>query len=193
MPLFHSQVVRSSESPEQKGGEEKKEKERKWLQSSISFYHMEFEIFKAIRERDASRVEEIIRDNPAVIDLNWKDADGETALHLACALDGPIVAILLAHPGINVNLKDGLGGTAFLVACYKGDLACVREMLKDSRVNLNEPEDDGCTALWYATRAGSSDMIKCCGLRLEGRWISGNQRMSTTRMRGQRGEAMQKW
>ena len=40
------------------------------------------------------------------------------------------------------------------------DAPCVREMLKDSRVNVNEPDGDGHAPLWDAAVGGRLDVIK---------------------------------
>jgi len=40
------------------------------------------------------------------------------------------------------------------------DAPCVREMLKDSRVNVNEPDGDGHAPLWDAADNGHLDIIK---------------------------------
>ena len=37
---------------------------------------------------------------------------------------------------------------------------CVREMLKDSRVNPNEPDEYGRTPLWWAAREGYPEVIR---------------------------------
>ena len=47
-------------------------------------------------------------------------------------------------------------------ACWSGHTSSVREMLKDSRVNPNEPQKDGSTPLWFAARYGFLDVMKWC-------------------------------
>jgi len=44
-----------------------------------------------------------------------------------------LVPLLLAHPDIDVNVKNNGGQTPLLWACHNGHPSCVREMLKDSR------------------------------------------------------------
>ena len=53
-------------------------------------------------------------------------------------------------------------------AC-SGNPSCVREMLKDSRVKVNEPDDDESTPLWFAARYGYLDVIKV--------WIASGREM----------------
>jgi len=71
-----------------------------------------------------------------------------------------VIPLLLAHPGIDVNVKTKYGYTPFYLACVCGYPSCVREMLKDSRVKVNEPGNYGRTPLWRAAFEGYLDIIK---------------------------------
>jgi len=112
---------------------------------------------------------ELIGQDPG-FDVNKDDDYGRTLLHHACSRDSrsAVVSLLLAHPVIDVNLKDMSGRTPFSLACY-GYTSCVREMLKDSRVKVNEPDDDGETPLWHAACNGYLDIIRW--------WISSGREM----------------
>ena len=87
------------------------------------------------------------------LDVNWKNEEdtGRTALHTVSALnrDSPVMPLLLAHPAIDVNLKDIDGHTPFFVACQVGSPAC-RLLLKDSRVKVDEPDYRGSFPLQNA-------------------------------------------
>ncbi len=56
------------------------------------------------------------------VDVNYKDKDGNTALHNAAAMnmDKKFLEVLVEH-GANVNAKNNFGLTAFDVAAIKGD------------------------------------------------------------------------
>jgi len=84
-----------------------------------------------------------------------------TLLHYACSEgdSSPVIPLLLAHPDIDVNSKDTSERTPFFWAC-DGRTSCVRELLKDSRVKVNEPDYGGCTPLWGAARYDYLDVIK---------------------------------
>ena len=116
----------------------------------------------AVCDGDAKKVAEMIRQDP-VFDVNMKlDGLGQTLLHSAC-FDGErsaVIPLLLAHPGIDVNVKSRYGVTPFYYACELGSPSCVREMLKDSRVKVNEPNNDGETPLWCAAVDGHLDVIR---------------------------------
>jgi len=70
-----------------------------------------------------------------------------------------VIPFLLAHPDIDVNVKNRSGETPFFSACC-GRASCVREMLKDSRVKVNEPRSDGWTPLYRAAYWNFLDTIK---------------------------------
>ena len=115
----------------------------------------------AVQSGDAKKVAEMIRQDPGFKVNMDQDGNGLTLLHHAC-FDGKrsaVIPLLLAHPDIDVNLKNKYGQTPFYWACHFGNTSCVREMLKDSRVNVNEPSY-GYTPLRGAAYYGDIDVIK---------------------------------
>jgi len=122
---------------------------------------MEEKFYDAANGGKVEEVKSILRKNPS-LNVNWKNEqrDARTALYSAC-FEGhdSVVSILLAHPGISPNLKQKDGSTPFYYACC-GRPSCVREMLKDSRVKVNEPNNSGQTPLWWAAYRGHQDVIK---------------------------------
>lgn len=119
---------------------------------------------------DVEEAREILKENKEIKVNRKYGPNGYTALHEACIHgQDEIVAMLLAHPDIDVNLKNNYGDTPFLLACYKGRTACVPLLLKDPRVKVNEPNDDGCTPLWYAASRGYLEVIKW--------WIASGRKM----------------
>jgi len=104
---------------------------------------MENRLWNAARDGGLREVEEHLRNIPTV-NVNWGNRLHMhwTSLHIA-ALNGhdPIVALLLAHPDIDVNQKDSFGRSVFLLVCASGKTSGVRLLLKDSRVKVNEPDD----------------------------------------------------
>jgi len=119
-------------------------------------------MYAAVWNGDAKELAELMRQDPD-FDVNMELEEGGTTLfHIAC-LDNhssAVIPILLAHPDIDVNVKDKAGCTPFQLACSTGRTYCVREMLKDSRVKVNEPRNDGETPLWGAASDGYLDIIK---------------------------------
>jgi len=114
----------------------------------------------AVERGDVKELAELMRQDPG-FNVNKQDGDGWTLLHSACWEDSrsAVIPLLLAHPDIDVNVKDRFGHTPFYLACC-GSPSRVREMLKDSRVKVNEPAKDGYTPLHRAARNGYLDIIK---------------------------------
>jgi len=116
----------------------------------------------AVEKGDAKRLAELIKQDPGFKVNRVQDEDGVTLLHIACNGDGrsTVIPLLLAHPDIDVNANNKGGCTPFLYACIWGCTSCVRVMLKDSRVKVNEPDGNGTTPLWVAANLGFLDVIK---------------------------------
>jgi len=130
----------------------------------------------AVQSGDAKELAELMRQDPGFNVNMDENGDGSTLLHYACidSKRSAVIPLLLAHPDIDVNVKDDEDGrTPFYWACHFGNTSCVREMLKDSRVNVNEPSY-GYTPLRGAAYYGDIDVIKWW-IPLEGRWIWGQR------------------
>ena len=63
-----------------------------------------------------------------------------------------------AHAGW-LNQRDGLGQTAFLLACSKGHIAVVRR-LQAAKCDMRQPENEGSSPLHLAAVAGHADVVK---------------------------------
>ena len=102
----------------------------------------------------------LMRQDPGFKVNMVQDGKRRTFLHLACWEESrsAVIPLLLAHPDIDVNLKDYEGQTPFMFASG-GYVSCVREMLKDSMVKVNEPDNDGYTPLFWAAYYGNLDII----------------------------------
>jgi len=127
----------------------------------------------AVENGDAKKLAELlIRQDPGFKLNNMsRDGNGRTLLHYACSESdsgSPVIPLLLAHPDIDVNVKNIYGSTPFFYAC-DGRPSCVREMLRDSRVNVNEPDQFGRTPLRYAAYKGHLDVIRL--------WIASGREM----------------
>ena len=114
----------------------------------------------AVKSGDVEKLAELIRQDPG-FKVNQQNEDGYTLLHHACYEDSrsPVIPLLLAHPDIDVNVKNIYGSTPFYFACNRSP-SCVREMLKDSGVKVNEPDQFGCTPLWGAALRDCPNVIK---------------------------------
>jgi len=126
---------------------------------------------RAVKEGDAKKLAELIRQDPG-FDVNTEHRRGHTLLHQACTerSGSAVIPLLLAHPDIDVNVKDIAEGTPFYWACNGGYTSCVRELLKDSRVKVNQPIVFGYTPLWNAAYHGHLDIIRW--------WIASGREMN---------------
>jgi len=115
----------------------------------------------AVRNGDAKKLVELMGQDPGFDVNEGLDEHGQTLLNFTCVDDrrSAVILLLLAHPDIDVNVKDKPGRTPFYCACG-GRLFCVREMLNDSRVKMNEPNKFGETPLYVAARNGHLGVIK---------------------------------
>jgi len=111
---------------------------------------------------NAQELAELMRQDPG-FDVNAETDEWEsTLLHNACLGDSKsVIPLLLAHPDIDVNMRNAYGITPFAYACSCDSTSCVRLLLKVSRVKVNEPANDGTTPLFFLTaRNGRLDTIK---------------------------------
>ena len=116
----------------------------------------------AVCDGDAKELAELMRQDPSFNVNRVVDEYGRTLLYAACleSSRSPVIPLLLAHPDIDVNLTDISESTPFYRACQYGHTSCVRELLKDSRVKVNEASGVGFTPLWAAAAFGHLDIIK---------------------------------
>ena len=79
-------------------------------------------------------------------DINSKDVDGQTPLHVAARVDHVEMAKLLLAHGANVNEKDTQGKTPLFAAARKGSREMV-ELLVAHGADINARNNDGWTPL----------------------------------------------
>jgi ankyrin repeat protein len=79
---------------------------------------------------------------------------GTTALHEAAAGGHEeVVSILLSH-GADHSRKDDYGDTPLMTASIANDRGVVRQLLQVRECGLDERNNRGCTALWWACARG---------------------------------------
>ena len=84
-----------------------------------------------------------------------------TCLMVAAAKNfDEVVALLLAHPNIQVNAKiKGDNYTALHFACAKGSLACIGKLLAAPGLQLNERNSWGNTPIMLAISRGKTEAV----------------------------------
>ena len=76
----------------------------------------------AVCQGDVKKLAELMRQDPG-FKVNMDHGTGVTFLHHACdegENSSPVIPLLLAHPDIDVNVKNRYGGTPFYLACANG-------------------------------------------------------------------------
>ena len=70
----------------------------------------------AVKSGDVEKLAELIRQDPG-FKVNQQNEDGYTLLHYACNNDSrsAVIPFLLAHPDIDVNVKNMHGATPFYI------------------------------------------------------------------------------
>jgi len=125
----------------------------------------------AVKKGDGKKVAELIRQPGFNVNM-VVDEDGYTLLHYICDWGNGrsfLIPLLLAHPDIDVNANSEVGETPFHLACSNGHFSCVRELLKDSRVNVNDVDCREHTPLLNAAANGHLEVIQL--------WIASGREM----------------
>lgn len=81
---------------------------------------------------------------------NIQGREGGTALH-ASAIKGQhgVIPLLLAA-GVDASIRDDMGHTALAIAANRGFRDIVRTLLRHGGQDVDDRDDLGCTALWWA-------------------------------------------
>jgi len=81
----------------------------------------------AVRSGDVKELAELMRQDPG-FKVNMDHGSGDTILHHACLRDSSsaVIPLLLAHPDIDVNVKDKHGQTPFFGLAMDAPPAFVR-------------------------------------------------------------------
>ena len=95
-------------------------------------------------------------------DVNWRCAKG--GLHYAARHDhGDLLDLLLAQPGLDVNIKDYRNATPLMEACVRGSENSLRKLLQVDGIEINCQNKSGRTALHLAFENDNPSCIKILG------------------------------
>jgi len=97
------------------------------------------------------------------------DEDGWTLLYYACMNNdsrSPVIPLFLAHPDIDVNVKDKGGQTPFngrtplWIAAFYGDLNIIKWWIASGReMDLGMPGDDATDAIGAAKERSRREVV----------------------------------
>jgi ankyrin repeat protein len=91
-------------------------------------------------------------------DVHAQDDDGDTALHCAAMMGREEVVSLLLTNGADIRRRGDRGKTALIYAAQEGEVAVVRLLLRHlGGRGLDDRDEDGCAALWYASVCGHDE------------------------------------
>ena len=114
-------------------------------------------LFYAVQNNDINMIIAILN---VGVNIHARDNYGETPLLYAIRLGNMPAVELLLSKGADVSASDRTGNTALHIAAQKGRLDLVRLILRDSRVDPNATNNDDYTALHYARKNASTQVIK---------------------------------
>lgn len=89
------------------------------------------------------------------LDINRRETKGGNALYQACLCRKPeIVRRLLLIDNLEVNAATATGVTALLACSQIGNFSVANLLLQDLRINVNLPDKNGKTPLFWAAKRG---------------------------------------
>ena len=115
-------------------------------------------LHSALRTQDFEEAKRLIANG---IDINSKDNEGDTPLHLVAAMGQLEIVELLIKSDPKIDLHDGwdiLGRTPLYRAVIKGNFAVVKALVQ-AGANINAKQWDGYTALYLAKATKNADMV----------------------------------
>lgn len=91
-------------------------------------------------------------------DINAKNNDGRTALHVAAALGHLDIVKELIERGADIEAKNPLGRTALLLATINDQVQIIKELLKNG-ADIEAKDNNGYTAfLWASSPEGNIEI-----------------------------------
>ena len=115
-------------------------------------------LFQACRGNQVSQVRHVLLYHQ--VDINQAH-DGWTPLHVS-SFKGhdEITQLLLGHPGVHVNIRNGNDSTPLLLSLMNVNLENVKLLLAHVDVDLSMTDSEGCTPLWKAAYHGYLEVVK---------------------------------
>lgn len=117
---------------------------------------MNEQLFRAVREKDAQAVANIIKEGA---DINAQDSNGRTPLMIATRRNDAATAKILIDAGADVNIQDHIKDTPFLYAGAEGYLEILKLTI-DAGADPKITNRYGGTALIPASEHGYVEVVE---------------------------------
>ena len=88
-------------------------------------------------------------------DVNWQDEDDElqAGLHYATLYEHEdVIDLLLAQPGVEVNIRDDFNNTPLMFACYASSVIILEKLLQAKGIDINCRNGNGSTPLLFCLK-----------------------------------------
>jgi ankyrin repeat protein len=114
------------------------------------------DIFSAVKDGDTASVKRLI---DAGADVNARNLDGNTPLHLACLWGHMDIVRLLIETGAELNTRDDSDCTPLHLTCFRG-LTEIARFLIEHGADVNASNDYGRTLLHRACSNGRPGIVR---------------------------------
>ena len=94
------------------------------------------------------------------VDVQLPDNDGWTALHFSAENGSYEIVKYFINMGIDINLKTKHGMNCLHIAADYGHTNLCKTLMKKHNLDLEEPNDNGWTALHYSAKNDSYELVK---------------------------------
>ena len=120
-------------------------------------------IYQAVENGDILKVEEIIQNNPEIINIKNDEYSNYTPLMVAAECGNKKIVELLLEYGADINAVDNNGYTPLRLAAASG-YKKICQLLIEKGADINSVDEYGCTPLHLAAEIGKTEI---CQLLIE--------------------------
>ncbi len=113
------------------------------------------ELLETVSKGELSKAKDFINKGA---DVNIKNGDGKTPLHIAVEKNYEDIVRLLLQKNADLNTKDNNGNTPLHIAVKNGNYFVVKELLR-AGADKNIKNNEGKTALDIAKELGDDEII----------------------------------